>query len=134
MARLSAIAVDIQKSIDGIWCPFFAGIELKIARINNPAYTKELEKLEQPYLRQIRTASLDMETRLSLNMQAAAKCILVGWKNIQDDSGNEISYSPEKALEFLKNPSYVRLNDFVMGKAYDYDLYSQETKAESAKN
>jgi len=134
MAKLSSIAIDVQKSIDGIWCPFFAGIELKIARANNPAYTKQLEKLEQPYLRQIRTATLDMETRLSLNMQAAAKCILVDWKNIEDESGNEIPYSSEKALEFLKNPAYVRLNDFVMGKAYDYDLFSQEVKTESVKN
>jgi hypothetical protein len=134
MAKLSSIAIDTKKSIDGVWCPLYDGIELKIARINNPDYEKYREKLNEPFLRQIRASIIDKGVMADLTKQAVAKCVLIDWKNIEDEVGQPIPYSYEKALEILRNPAYVQLADFVMAKACDYELYRQVAKSESIKN
>lgn len=125
MAKLSNIAIDMKKSIDGIWIPFAAGIEFKIARMNNPEHTAYLKKITEP-------SEIKLKSKINKNLinelttQSIAKCILVDWKNIEDDQGNPIPYSFEKALEILKNPQYVEILNFVAAMAASIDLYKED--------
>jgi hypothetical protein len=134
MAKLSVIAVDATKSIDGIFVPYYSDIELKIARLNNPKYEKFLQKLIEPHIREIRANNFDRDKRLDLAKQAAAKYLLVDWKNIEDENGKKIPYSPEKALELFRDSKFVDLYNFVIEVANSAEFYRQETKVESIKN
>jgi len=134
MAKLSAIAVDTQKVVGGVWVEHYLGYSFKIARMDNAEYIKYLKTLIEPHLKEMRAGSFDAEKRLDLTKQAAAKCILVGWKNVEDEAGKPIPYSPENALELFRKPELVDLYDFIINESTSAARYRQETKKESIKN
>jgi len=65
---------------------------------------------------------------------AVAKYVLVGWKNIQDEEGNDIPYSVEQSLEFLRDPQLADLYEFVMVVAGNAGNFRAEMMEESAGN
>lgn len=46
---------------------------------------------------------IDIDVMERQNLELAASCI-VGWTGIQDDDGNELPYSPDKAFELMTDP------------------------------
>lgn len=134
MAQLNAIKTDSQKSNDGIWVDFEEGIRLKVARLHNAEYDKYLQRISKPYLRKIRTNTLNRDITADLTKQAVAKHILLDWENIEDESGDPIPYSSEKALEFFRDPDLSELYNFVLETADANELYRQELKEDSEKN
>ena len=65
---------------------------------------------------------------------AAAKYLLLDWKNVEDANGNPVPYSSEKALEFFNNPALKDLYDFVLEMAGEVGNFLQEQHEESVKN
>ena len=135
MAKLSSVKSNVKKSEEGIWTPFESGIEFLIARMGNPKYTKLLAKLSRPHHRKLRGsrgASSDLEN--DLTKQAVAKTVLVGWRNLDDEDGNPIPYSQEKALEIISDPAYIEVYNFVLATAGDFQAFREEDQAESLGN
>jgi hypothetical protein len=132
MAKLNAIAVDLQKSNDGVWVDHELGYSFKIAEAGNENYMKYLRQIQKPVLARIRIKEEGLME--DLVKQAAAKFILVDWKNIEDESGQPIPYSPEKALELFKNPALHKIYDWILEKANDFELYKQQVQTDSIKN
>lgn len=77
------------------------GVTLRIARQNNPAYREYIAQLIRPYREEVEAKNLADDVWVELINKAMSKTILVGWDGIKDDNGNEIQYTPEKALDFL---------------------------------
>jgi hypothetical protein len=134
MGKLSSVKMDIKKVADGIWQDYRAGMRLLIAHINNPAYAQCLTALQRPYLRQIRTGTLENSIATALTCKAVAKHILVGWENVNNDDGNPIPYSSDKAFEIISDPAYSELYNFVLETAVNAELYRAEVQEDSAKN
>jgi len=128
MAKLSQIKSDPKKTDEGIWLDFAAGIRLKIARLHNPAYAKYMTALQKPYIRQVRAGTLDAEISARLTKQ------VVAWENIEDEKGQAIPYSPEKALELISDPTLFELYDFVLEVAASAELYRAQLHEDSVKN
>ena len=129
MAKISEIMSDMDKVENGVWEKYSAGIELLIANINNTKYRKARSRLLKPHMRRLKFISAD--EILDLIKPAAAKHLLIGWKNIEDEKGNPIPYSPEKALEFFNDPKLVDLYNFVLEIAGENTAFAQELKEEA---
>ncbi len=134
MAKISDVMADMDKVENGTWQNYSAGIQLLIANINNSEYKKERSKILKPYLRRLRTNAISADDILELLKPAAAKYLLKDWRNIEDDDGTAIPYSPEKALEFFKNPALNDFFNFVMEVAGENEFFSQSLLQDSAKN
>ncbi len=134
MAKLSSIKMDLTKSAEGIWQDYAAGIRLLVACLSNPAYAQYLTLLQRPHLRQIRAGTLDNSVAATLTKKAVARHILLGWENIEDDTGKPIPYSEQKAFEIISDPAYSDLYNFVLETAVSAELFRAEVQEDSAKN
>lgn len=128
MTELNSIRIDVDKSTKGIWVDYEGDIELLIARKPNPQYEDFLHGLVNKH-----AGVITKEADMDLTRQAVAHCVLRGWKNLTED-GKPIEYSPEKALEFLRDPSLRDFYEFILVKAHDRETYRLKTKAKQAKN
>lgn len=134
MAKISSIKTDLKKAESGVWIPFGSGIELCIASTNTPEFRQARTKLLKPHARLIRAKLLSFEEAINVLKPAYAKHVLVGWKNIEDENGSDIPYSPEKALEFFNDKSLSTLFDFVLETANEEELFRLEDMDDAVKN
>jgi hypothetical protein len=134
MAKLSQIKTDTDKAEKGVWQHYALDIQLCIASINNTAYKRERSRVLKPYLRRIRSGSMSSEDILEVLKPAVARYLLLDWKNIDDENGQPITYSPEKALELFGDASLSDLYDFVLEVAGETELYRKELLEQAAKN
>ena len=110
---------SVEVSTEAVWVTYDEDFRLLLRRWNNPAFKKEVKKLQRPLLKGLRRGSSQAETAMeSVQQRAASKHVLVGWSGLEDSEGNEIPYSPEKALEYFRSDN-VPLYDFVVEEAGD---------------
>jgi hypothetical protein len=109
MAKLSGIRTDPDKESSGVWVTYEDDIELKLARMNNPAFDKFLETRQGPNLGKFRKQKQTDAEQDALIKDAVAATILLDWKGIEDEDGKLVPFSKEKASELVKDPS---LRDF----------------------
>lgn len=134
MANIESIKTSIDKENDGVWVDFSMGIQLKIARARNPKYQELLRTLIDPKRVEIREDKISIEGFNDILFQVRAKTVLLDWKNIEDNDGKAILYSPEKALEFLKNPELKDFHTFVVAISENADQYKKDLIEASEKN
>lgn len=134
MAKISSVKADPVKAESGVWVDYEAGIRLKIARMNNPAFEAFVRAKQRPKIRGFRANKATDDELNELTREAVARHVLVGWENVEDDDGNLIPYSPEKSLEFLKDPALSDLYQFVVLQASDAAAYRAEATEEAVKN
>jgi hypothetical protein len=129
--KLSQLAVDTTKSEDGVWIEFGAGFELLIARANNAAFKAELARLVKPYQREIAREGMSSRHATDAHTKAQAKCVVLNWRGLEDEDGEPIPYSPEKAFEILSDPRYPELKEFVDIESNNLDNFRAEDQADA---
>lgn len=138
MARLKNLRVDPDKAKDGVWIPWILGIELLIARRGNDRFNKALQTEMEGKLADIRRETQEndgvSEIQRDCTVRAVSEAILLDWKNIEDDDGNPIEYSPAEAYKLLSDPTLADLYDFVLICSNDADRYRARVDKETAKN
>lgn len=134
MGKLSRYRLDKDKSVEGVWVKFGDGIEVRIARMYNPEFNNYYAKISEPQLNRIRRKTADRETKIELMKNSVAHCIIMDWKNMEDDNGKTIKYSPEKALEIISDPANVIFYDFVLDVSASFQLFFEQQKEDAAKN
>lgn len=107
--KISAFKTDRTKESEGVWVPIGEGASLLIARMNNERYKRVFVELTKPYRTQVRTGTLSEELAAEILRKCYARAVLLDWKGLQDDDGNDISYSVEEAEEQLKIPDFMSL-------------------------
>jgi len=135
------------EELNGVWVEFAEGIEVCLARNGNRNYRKVLRQLTRPHLDIVRRVNLATEEEITddpelqagqelledILKEVRANTILLGWRNIQDDNG-DIEYSPEKALEFFKDPRLHDFYKFVIFESSNADNFRVTKIEEAAKN
>lgn len=114
MAKLSALASDLEKEVKGIRVHYEMGIYVIVARSGNPKYREKLAELLDPHREAISDGSAPPDLYDNLLKQARSECILLGWENIDDDEGNPIPYSAANALAIFMDPRYKDFYRFVI--------------------
>lgn len=128
--------VNVNAEIEGVWVPFAAGIEFRVARYNNPAYIMRLAALRKPYWRELqRNPTPELMTREADTLtKCVAETLLVDWKGVTDDDGNAVPYSKAKALEFLSDPALHDVRDFIFEESQNQARYRDAALEDAAKN
>lgn len=144
MATLNQVRSDLSKERRGVWCEYELGIKILIARSTHPEYQKAMRKaLKAKRLERGSRVSvsdlldeifIDDQEVVSILAPPLAKHILLDWQNIEDDNGNLIPYSQEKALEILIDPELRDFFNFTLAQSSNQTLYRKEEQEESAKN
>ena len=117
--------------IEGTWNDIGDGIKLLVARIGNPEYQKEFQKISKPHRRALRQGRLNDEVAERLLTKVMAKNILLDWKGLEED-GVELPYSYENAVRILTD--YKDLRDYVSDIANEMDSFKAEEDEEGEKN
>jgi len=102
MARLNKFLTDKSKEKDGVWVDADEGLRLKIRRSGNPDYNNFIRERSKGLGRALRHSAKGIEELSKVTKQGASKFVLVGWENLEDENGNAIPFSPEKALEIFE--------------------------------
>lgn len=99
---------------------------------SNKPYRKAAEAAMRPYRRQIELKTLSDDTAEAVLMDVFITTLLKGWKNVQDEKGREIEFSPEAAKElFVALPD---LYDELQNAANDAALFRESEREADAKN
>lgn len=85
---------------------------------SNQRYTKCLERESAPYRRLLDLGTLDPKTQEKVMIRVFCNSVLIGWKNVKTDEGQEIAFNFENAVELMR-----KLPDLY------YDLVAQADKA-----
>ena len=134
MANIERIKSDVQKEDNGVWIDFEVGIKLKIARARNFAYRELMQKLVEPYRKDIREGEIDLEVIQTILKQVRAKTILLDWENIEDKNGKTIKYSPEQTQAFFDDPELRDFYTFVILASENMEHFKKELVEDSEKN
>lgn len=129
MAKLTDVLVDESAAREGVWIEWVHGIRLRIAAATGPKY-------DTAYHRQVVPALLKLPAKkrrsgaavMDLSLEVVARHCLIGWENLEDDDGQAIPYSPEKAVELCKLSS--ALYRTVYAQAVNDENYMAATLAE----
>lgn len=117
--NINTFATDKNAEEAGVWVEAGDGLKLQIARITSQKYTRYLQKLGRPHARRL-SATPDMALVEQLQRQAVAKCILLGWENLQEGK-KDVLYEFGTALRlFEKYPDFYRL---VLDYASDREIF-----------
>jgi len=134
MAKLKKFRQDTGKEVEGVWVPFEDGIEFLIANVNSKRFQDYLRKITKPHLRMIRNGTAAHGLQTSLFKNAASKYLVLGWKNIENEDGSDLEYSPDACLEIFNDEELRPIFEFVVEAANAGELFRQEFDDESEGN
>lgn len=128
---LSELMTDPKAEVEGVWCPLGNGARIKVARVNNDQYTKELRrkfKSNKAVLEQ--DDDFANEKSEEIMIEVFAKTILKDVEGITINGKDIGKYSPETGITLL------RVKDFrekVKHYADNFDIFKKK-EDEEAKN
>ena len=131
MAKLSQFKQDITKSEEGVKVDLGDGLTVIVARIGNKRYQDFIRKATKPYQQAIRNKTLADSVFEKIMNEAMADSILLGWEGMEDDQGEVIKYSKEKALEILSDPAYADFKQLVSDLANEQETFRSEAIQET---
>lgn len=77
------------------------GIRVARAGGSNAAYAKRMEAKAKPFRRQIQTETIDKKQLEKLVLEVFCETVILGWENVEDQAGNELTYSVENAVKLF---------------------------------
>lgn len=132
MDLMKQYGTDKEKEVDGVWEEFSDGIEVKIARHNNPKYKDMFQGIVAKSPRKYRGKKLSDPVMIELNAKCAARHILRDWKGVDLDGVKNVPYTEE-----LGEKLFIALPDFydeVIGIATNFENYRVEELEEDVGN
>ena len=67
-------------------------------------------------------------------LQATAKCVLLDWKNVDNDDGEPLKYTPEEGLKVLHDDEYHEFQTWLYLQAGSRVRYRKVAQEEAVKN
>jgi len=126
--RISAFITDQRKENEGVWVPLGAGAQVLVARVGNEKYKQSFLRHSKPHRTQLRTGNLEEDAAQKLLNKVMAETVLLDWKGLEDDDGNDILYSTEKAEELLAIKDF---RETIEEIANTRELYRQHEMADA---
>jgi len=146
--RLDAFKSDVEAETRGVWVDYATGervcdpdahdgLALKVARAGNVRYQEALVR-HGATARRRHPAGGDEGNLVDEGQRVArrlvAKFVLLDWRHLLDDDGNEIPYSLQKAQEILAAPEYHQFYEDVIEIARDRELFARTAEKEAMGN
>lgn len=135
MAKLKSLRQDRERATEGVWAEYAAGVELKIARWNNPRFSEAYAEKMRPHQAALRAGVLPESVKTRAMHEAVAETILRDWRNVERPDSNEpLPYTPEEGLRVISDPEYADLFDFVFRVSRDEALYRVQSLRDASGN
>ena len=130
--EINELKTDKKMEAEGVWVKEEGGLELKIARLDNPEYRRFVAKKSKPFRRQIARGNIESLSDKMENIirEAFARFILLDWKNLTE-KGKELKYTYENAYRILGIKDFFEI---VESHAANAEIYRQETIKDAEKN
>jgi hypothetical protein len=109
-------------------------VRFRISRAggSNQHYAKRLEVLAKPLRRQLQTETADVAALERLLRQVYAETIVLGWEGVEDEHGNELSFSVENCKKLFDD--LPDLFKDIQEQSQRVALFLKELKAFDSKN
>lgn len=131
--KLSTIKKDVNAAEQGVWVNGVLGdLDVKVASAGNRKYIESLRNALKPYQRNLK--NIDDEVFAEIQNKCVAKHVLLDWRNLQDDAGNDIPYSYEKAFELLNDPENEEFRKLVISLSEEAEVFRKEALESLAGN
>jgi hypothetical protein len=119
--KLKSIKVNSARADAGDWVGDLPGMDdlrLKVRGFSNADYQTIISKESAKVSREQRedgrmTGAVLPQVRDQILVKAMVGAILQDWKNLTDDEGKAIPYSPKMAEQLLSNPDFRLFRDAV---------------------
>lgn len=130
MLDINTLAVDPDRSNEGVWFPFF-GARLRIARSSNEEADKMRRRLWVENLETLQKGGDEAEELSGqIELQVMAHCVLRDWEDL-GSGGKPLKYSPEAALKYLSDPQFIDFRTFVENVSQNREKYRAEAESEA---
>lgn len=134
--KLNSLKVDVAKETDGIWKPLDIdeNVMVKVRSIDCPQHQRRVRKYASKNWRQMQSGKIDPVVEWAETGKALAETVLLDWKGILDDDGNEIPYSLGLATELMTKREWKEFRKAVSRVAEDEANFQAAVEAEAVKN
>lgn len=132
--KLSKLKRDVKAAEAGVWITgAYGDLDILIASTDNRKYVEMLRTLIKPYSRNKAYMNMaDDVFEKEIQNKALAKHVLLGWKNLQDDEGQDIPYSEQTAYDLLCDPENLEFRKIIIGLAEESEVFRKEVLEEVA--
>ena len=86
---------------EGIWVDMGGGVQVKVTRITSQKSREVRRRLEKPLMRKTRGDDLPLETLEYLLTEQLAQAVIVDWRGVTDENGNDLPCTLEHRREIL---------------------------------
>ena len=115
---------DIKAVEDGAWRALkYGGIFVKVRALHSQFVGEFNNNLMARFKTDLGVDTLPIEALNNIAKELTAKAILTDWKNVADEKGAEIIYTPEVAFEFFKEEGMDRLVDEIFNVSADVETF-----------
>lgn len=134
--KLSSVEIDVDKESQGDWIesPEFPGVWAKVRSIRNPdfrrAYQQEMRKARRRYGNQ--PIPIEVEDRIMARLMVDH--VIIDVTGLEDDQDKPIQYDRQTGLEWLGDPKYRPIADFLSWAASTVGESLDEEMEDDAKN
>lgn len=134
--KLSSLKPNEKKANEGVWVEWQSGIMLLIAKTGNQRYRDFVRaKMQTGGPKKLRTSALDIledERMQGIVREGVARFVLLDWKDVQDDDGNELPYTWEEGVRAFDE--FPELLEDVLGFANKSQNFRDEEIEDAAGN
>ena len=111
---------------DGVDYMYNDEVSFKVRRFvaTNPRVKEAMAHYYKPYARQLELGTLSPEKTQEIQIKLFIDVCLVSWKGLKDESGKDIEYSKQNALEILQE--LPDLFDSLWKHANDFENYKED--------
>jgi len=121
-----------EAELDGIWKRLGSGAKVKVARAENPSYTKMLRKETAKHSAIMWSEDLSDEESEVIFNKIIATTILLDWKGLEEVKGVEVPYTIQTAIKWLTK--YKEFKKIIVGISNDVGNYRDKKTMEVQSN
>lgn len=129
--KMSDLKTDLVLEENGSWVDYDETTSFKIARLGNPAFRARYDHAIKPHRRQIQQKTFSDAKLESILLDVMAETVLLDWKGLVDDAGNEVLFTKAKAREYLEIRDF---REWITGNAGEMENFKAEADAADTKN
>lgn len=130
-------ATDPALEQEGKWIDFGGGVKFKIARAQNPRYTRILNQLFEAHKHTLELKETEAQIREAaershkIMAEVMAKSILLGWEGPVEYAGQALPFSPANAEKLLLVKDF---QEEIAKRAANFQNFRVQAEAADAKN
>ena len=137
MAKLSALRLDKELASFGVWIPYVLDVEFLVARAGSSEFdarVRELSLQEMEGTTFKDFEALPEEVQKRIVCRAFSEYVFLGWKNLENDDGSPMEWSPEAAFDILMGEDTVDIYKLIVQSTSNSMNYRKVILAETAEN